>query len=62
MRHDNLDKAQALALDSLKQTLDIKYPNAEIKSRRILADIYREMGDKKEHRKKTISYGKKQNN
>jgi len=59
LRYNNLDKAQVLALDSLKQSIDIKYPNAEINSRRILANIYSEMGKKKEYQRKTISFGKK---
>lgn len=54
-RPDNLELAKELALEALKQSLDLGYINAEKYARKYLAEIYDEMGDKK----KADSYRKK---
>jgi hypothetical protein len=53
LREENLIKAKNLALEQgLKGVMEIDYPKAEILARRILTDIYEELGDKK----KSTSY------
>jgi len=53
LREENLIKAKNLALElGLKESIEIDYPKAEILARNVLADIYKEFGDKR----KSTSY------
>lgn len=46
-KESGLSKAKDIALEALKEAKDIQYPNAEILARKVLGEIYSELGEKR---------------